>query len=522
MVSVDDAGLVLTVRDDVVLDVLLDGRRVWSFWSRRDTERTPRRLRRRTVPWPGPLRRYLDGATQLTVTAHVGGAVLHDAEHRFGTGEGRIEVVNGKGVPLAFDKANRLVPTFDNRSDHQVTPLLDSVEEVLDALRQAGVEPFPAYGTLLGAVRDGDFIGHDSDADVGYVSRHTHPVDVIRESFDLQRSMRDLGYPVTRYSGAGFKVEVTEADGTRRGLDVFGGFFDDSGAETRLVLLGEVRAPFERSWVFPLGTTTLAGRTLPAPAQPDHLLAAMYGPGWQTPDPAFKFETPESTSRRLDDWFRGTVTGRAAWDRRYQSQRFKRPPDRPTPFARSVYRDEQMAESPPALVVDVGCGRGSDARWFARQDVPTLGLDYSPRAYELVQRTVKPRLPLDFGALNLLELRSVLGWGARVVATGSGPRVVTARHVVDVVPKVGREHLWRFLRMACTGPGGGRAHLQFLTSPAADDPWARRQRLRRVDPDQVREELARHGDPAVEVTSVPTGGEGSSRRVCRMVVEWAS
>jgi hypothetical protein len=504
-----------------VLDVLFDGRRVWSFWTQRDTERTRRRPRRRTVPWPAPLRRHLDGTTRVTVTAHVGGDVLHDAERRFGTGEGRIEVVNGKGVPLAIDKAGRLQPTFDNRSDHQVTPLLDSVEEVLGALSGAGVEAFPAYGTLLGAVRDGDFIGHDSDADVGYVSRHTHPVDVIRESFDLQRSMRDLGYPVTRYSGAGFKVEVTEADGTRRGLDVFGGFFDDSDEETRLVLLGEVRAPFERSWVFPLGTTTLAGRTLPAPAEPGHLLEAMYGPGWKTPDPAFKFETPATTTRRLDDWFRGTVVGRAAWDRRYQSQRFKRPADRPTPFHRSVYREEQMAERPPGLVVDVGCGRGSDARWFARQDVPALGLDYSPRAYELVQRTVRPRLPLEFGALNLLELRSVLGWGARVVATGSGPRVLTGRHIVDAVPRAGREHLWRFLRMACTGADGGRAHLQFLTSPAAGDPWAKRQRLHPVDPDRVREELARHGDPEIVATSLRSEGPGSSRELCRMVVEWA-
>ena len=37
----------------------------------------------------------------------------------------------------------------------------------------AGVEAFLAYGTLLGAVREGRLLGHDSDADLGYVSRHT-------------------------------------------------------------------------------------------------------------------------------------------------------------------------------------------------------------------------------------------------------------------------------------------------------------------------------------------------------------
>ena len=52
-----------------------------------------------------------------------------------------------------------------------------------------------------GAVREGRLIGHDSDADLGYVSEHTHPVDVVRESFDLQRSLADMGYSISRYSG---------------------------------------------------------------------------------------------------------------------------------------------------------------------------------------------------------------------------------------------------------------------------------------------------------------------------------
>ena len=37
------------------------------------------------------------------------------------------------------------------------------------------------YGCLLGAVRDGHMIGHDSDADVAYLCEYTHPFDIIRE-----------------------------------------------------------------------------------------------------------------------------------------------------------------------------------------------------------------------------------------------------------------------------------------------------------------------------------------------------
>ncbi len=150
---------------------------------------------------------------------------------------------------------------------------MHAIEVVLAALRDAGIEAFLAYGTLLGAVREGKLLGHDSDADLGYVSHHTHPVDVIRESFRLQRALIGLGYRITRYSALAFKVDVDEGDGVVRGLDVFGGFLMDG----HLHLMGEIRVPFEESWIFPLGTTTLEGRTFPAPADPDRLLTATYG-----------------------------------------------------------------------------------------------------------------------------------------------------------------------------------------------------------------------------------------------------
>ena len=99
-----------------------------------------------------------------------------------------------------------------------------------------------------------------------------------------------MGYAISRYSGAAFKVDVVEGDGSVRGLDVFGGFLADG----YLHLMGEIRTPFEREWIFPLGTTTLEGRELPAPADTDEFLTATYGPSWRVPDPAYKFGTPPS------------------------------------------------------------------------------------------------------------------------------------------------------------------------------------------------------------------------------------
>ena len=55
--------------------------------------------------------------------------------------------------------------------------IVEAVQRVLHDLREeCGLEAFLAFGCLLGAVRNGRMIGHDSDADLAYVSAHTHPL----------------------------------------------------------------------------------------------------------------------------------------------------------------------------------------------------------------------------------------------------------------------------------------------------------------------------------------------------------
>lgn len=513
-VLVDDDGVHLSTEDDVVVDVLFDGRRVWSFWTHRDTE--PHDTTR-LAPWPKPLRQFLDGSATITVREHNSeGDLFHD-EVEFGEGDGEIVIENGRGKPLGIDKSGRLVMTFETRTAAQVAPLLDSVHVVLDALRNAGIEGFLAYGSLLGAVRDQALIGHDSDADLGYVSRYSHPVDVIRESYRIQRALIGQGLEVVRYSGGGIKVIVEETDGARRGLDVFSGFLD----EGHLILMGEIRAPFRPEWIWPLTTATLEGQEFPVPAQPEHLLAATYGPGWRVPDPAFKFETPQSTSERLNDWFRGMAVHRPDWDRRYAAVRRSAPPSDPHPVARAVLADSHT----PDLVVDLGCGRGQDSWWLAGEGVRSIGLDFAPSGFTYLREHPDGR-PVEFAPMNLLDDRHVLGWGTRIGAT-PGRRVVLARHVVDALSPRGRTNLWRFLRAACQD--GGRAYLDFLVSPVEGDRWARRHGLSPIDPDLVTSRLVEHGASVVASQELRTKQMGvaiardrrrAQRRGHRVVVEW--
>lgn len=515
----DGVFLVLSPLTDVVVDVRFDGRRVWSFWTERDTEAQGRE---RLARWPGALRKYLDGAMTLALVDHVSGEELASADVRLGSGVGRISVVDKEGRPLGLDKSLTLARLFDSRSDEQLLPLLSSTETVLDALRAAGIEPFLAYGTLLGAVREGGLIGHDSDADLGYVSRHEHPVDVTMESFRLQRRLVEQGFSVTRYSGLAFRVNVVEGDGAKRGLDVFGGFLRDG----HLYLMGEVGNPFRAEWVWPLSTVTLEGRLMPAPAEPERLLEAMYGPGWRSPDPAFKFSTPRATVRRLDGWFRGTRGGRNLTWHKPRRRALKRK-IRPSSLVAWVRRREAGI----GTFVDVGCGSGSDAYWMARRGTSAVGLDFRPSHYRLLAAKARRReLPVHFDWTNLNELRSTLATGAEL-ARRPGPRVMMARHVVDALDDQGREQFLRLARMVCRDSGSLYLQVQRATGETAGRARpAGRDNLVPMDVDALVAEIeasggrVEHREELVETRrDAPQGGtprKDEQREVARLVVTW--
>ena len=88
---VDDSGVHLTSAQDTVVDTLFDGRRIWSFWTLRDTRPGDAG---QVAEWPPALRRFLDGTTQLSVVEHVSGRVLFDEEVSLGNSTDRIAVVD--------------------------------------------------------------------------------------------------------------------------------------------------------------------------------------------------------------------------------------------------------------------------------------------------------------------------------------------------------------------------------------------------------------------------------------------
>ena len=202
--------------------VTFDGQYVWSFSPRRDGVRRRTAGRCRGPRCCAPARRHHPrAARRLPRTARA----LRRRRSPSAAAPSRCELRDPHGHPLAVDSAGHLTRVFSETEDDVRRQIAEGTARALADLRDhVGIDAHLSYGCLLGAVRDGRMIGHDSDADLAYLSAHTHPADIVRESFRMEREMRALGWKVVRMSGADLKLFLPLPDGRDVHVDVFGAF----------------------------------------------------------------------------------------------------------------------------------------------------------------------------------------------------------------------------------------------------------------------------------------------------------
>lgn len=149
----------------------------------------------------------------------------------------------------------------------------ENLVAAVEALSGIGLTPFLVDGTLLGAVREGNFIGHDKDIDLGLPIEQLTPAIVV--------VLQACGF--TPWKTYGLPERGLQYSFKRHGikLDIFF-YYPDNGELFHAAW--KDGTPIRYGYpTFILGPLEFLGHTFHAPADPVAFLVTKYGPEWKTP-----------------------------------------------------------------------------------------------------------------------------------------------------------------------------------------------------------------------------------------------
>lgn len=152
--------------------------------------------------------------------------------------------------------------------------------DVVDVLEKNEVKYWLDYGTLLGAVRGGDFIEGDSDADLSIMDK-----DKILFRELMIKLCEEKGYSFGgQFNGAG--LQICHPINRRAHIDIF--FWVEKG--DMLDRVSYVKGTDERKgrgfpaeWVKLLSVVMIDGKYCCAPNDPEAFCKFRYGKDWRTP-----------------------------------------------------------------------------------------------------------------------------------------------------------------------------------------------------------------------------------------------
>jgi len=214
--------------------------------------------------------------------------------------------------PYRLTNHGLMLPFNERDQDAIAKDLLD----LFTLLNQLGYRAFINSGTLLGAVREGKFLGHDDDADLAVELAGETDAEVIaslRQFHDQLNASGKLLKPAW-YHPSG--VILTVAIGSGINVDLFPLWF----RQEKAFLWPHTYGTLTRNDIFPLSQQKLCNAVMPAPKDAEKMLAINYGENWRSPDPDFFFPWDEAKSKFASILDQAARSGKPPpWQRRIKN-----------------------------------------------------------------------------------------------------------------------------------------------------------------------------------------------------------
>ncbi len=407
----------------------LNGLEVAATWATEASEHGEHKEIRRFDFALRDIWQYADTASRLTIRAG-GSAPLPIAGH----GRARVPDRSGKRTEGAlksrfaqgyiFGQTGRLQLSkkLDTEWQGRVMGLYSRVRAVL--AETYGYDVFFIYGTLLGAVREGNVIGHDLDFDAAYLSKHTDAREAARELKEIAYLLIGRGYDVEAKRTA---LHIADPGDHYLKIDLFHLYFDASETiKFPFGIAGTTVIP-RADWQGTKEIDFCGGRGL-VPVNDEQFAEHIYGAGWRSPKPGFDWERDRTTRD-----FRGTlpfpVNREIHWANFYAHHA---PFPTPSPFFAALSRRADL----PGTVLDIGCGDGRDAVAFAGAGRAVLGLDWSQAALQAASSRAERAGVAErarFVRCDVTDPKAFAAELAAAIAAADGPVLFYLRLVLGTV-----------------------------------------------------------------------------------------
>lgn len=169
----------------------------------------------------------------------------------------------------------KFVPIFEGIKPLNKEIANENLKLLKEVCDRNGLHFLLFFGTLLGAVREHDFIKHDEDVDLAMLKRD------MPAFLSMLFELRKVGFELARYERRGFLSII------RKGEYIDINYFEPYSKDPSLMY--SCMDICEKQFIEDIAPITFLGNTYMAPREYEDYLRYQYGENWRTPIQRFEY-----------------------------------------------------------------------------------------------------------------------------------------------------------------------------------------------------------------------------------------